>query len=148
MALLDGKKPKDGDLNGYIGAGTEVEGTIRFTDLFRVDGKITGKVESKKDLIVGEQGEIDAEIEVGTLSVAGKVTGKITVTERLDIHTGGRVSGELRMKTPRLIIEDGAVFEGNIEMGGIARAEKSASADPVPETGKVQGFPSRGEGSG
>ena len=144
MAFIDRKK-FEGDLNGFIGKGTEVEGTIRFSDLFRVDGKISGKVVSKKDLVVGEAAEVDAEVDVGTLSVAGKVSGKITISERLEIHPGGRVSGELHMKTPKLIINDGAVFEGSIDMGGAARAEQRP--DPVPETGKVKGFPARGQGA-
>ena len=145
MTFMDGKKPKDGtDLNGYIGAGTEVDGTLRFTDLFRVDGKLTGKIVSKNDLIVGEGGEVQAEIEVGNLSVSGTVSGKITIGDKLEIHSGGRVLGQLRMKAPKLIIEDGAVFEGEIDMGGAAKEGVPAQSDPLPEAATVKGFPSDG----
>jgi cytoskeletal protein CcmA (bactofilin family) len=131
-------KAAGGHLNGYLGPGTEIEGIVRFTDVLRVDGKITGRILSEKDLVVGESGEVDGEIEVGTLSVAGTVHGNVTIKTRLEIHDGGRVTGDLILGTPHLVVEDGGAFEGNIRMG----ATVAEAAEEQPR--KVAEFPARG----
>ncbi len=104
------------DISGFLGEGTVISGEIRFPEILRVDGKVTGKLISEKELVVGETGEVEAEIEVGTLSVSGRVSGTIRIKERITIHPHGRVQGELILEKPGLIIEEGGVFEGNIDM--------------------------------
>ena len=139
MGFMNRGKGSGGHLNGYLGPGTEIEGVVRFTDVLRVDGKITGRILSEKDLIVGETGEVDGDIEVGTLSVAGRVHGNVTIKTRLEIHQGGRVSGDLILETRHLVVEEGGVFEGNIRMG-----EGAAEAANQQTPRKVAEFPSRG----
>ncbi len=117
MAIFDGKKQGGEPLDGYLGRAAEVEGTLRFPDLLRVDGTVRGKVFTAKELVVGKEGLVDAEVDVGFLSVAGRVRGKIIVRERLEIHAGGRVEGELHMMTPALLIEEGGILEGTVKMG-------------------------------
>ena len=104
------------DISGFLGEGTEIHGEVRFRDVLRVDGKIGGKVISEKELVVGESGEVEAEVEVGILSVSGKVTGTIHIKEKLEIHPTGRVIGDLTLEKPNLVIHEGGVFEGNIDM--------------------------------
>ena len=104
------------DISGFLAEGTEIQGEIRFRDILRVDGKVKGKVISEKELVVGESGEVEADIEVGILSVSGKVTGNIHVKEKMEIHPKGRVVGDLTLEKPNLVIHEGGVFEGNIDM--------------------------------
>lgn len=104
------------DISGFLGEGTLITGEIRFPDILRVDGKVTGKLFSEKELVVGETGEVEAEIDVGILSVSGRVSGTIRVRERVTIHPRGRVQGELILEKPGLVIEEGGIFEGNIDM--------------------------------
>ena len=111
------------DLSGFLGDGTIISGDIRFPDILRVDGKLTGKVTSDKELVVGETGDVEAEIDVGILSVNGRVSGTIRVRERLTIHPRGQVRGELIMDNPGLIVEEGGVFEGTIEMSSERKRE-------------------------
>ena len=56
---------KQSDLNGFLDGGSHLQGELRFEASFRVDGKLTGTVESEGDLIVGEAGEVDGEVRVG-----------------------------------------------------------------------------------
>ena len=145
MALMDRKKSSgEGGLDGYIGPGTVIEGTVRFSQVFRVDGTIRGKVISDRELVVGESGVLDADVAVGSLSVSGKLSGKIEVSQRMEIHTGAKVSGEIHMKRPSLIIEEGGIFEGRVQMGG----EAHKGAEPKIETGKVAGFPAQEKARG
>jgi len=114
-ALLKDHVAQD-DISGFLAEGTEIHGEVRFRDVLRVDGKIGGKIISEKELVVGESGEVEADVDVGVLSVSGKVTGTIHVKEKLEIHPTGRVVGDITLEKPNLVIHEGGVFEGTIDM--------------------------------
>jgi cytoskeletal protein CcmA (bactofilin family) len=116
---------KQGDLNGFLDHGSYLEGELRFDASFRVDGKLTGKVDSEGDLIVGESGEIDGELKVGQIFVSGTVRGTIRATRRVQIAPNGKVFAEI--DTPALVIEDGATFEGRCAM---SREDVRGAAGP------------------
>lgn len=104
-----------GDLNGFLDAGSHIEGDLHFEDTFRIDGRLTGRVVSKGDLVVGEQGQIEGEIRVGRLFISGTVKGSVVADQRVEITSRGKVGADL--ETPSLVIEDGAFFEGRCSMG-------------------------------
>ncbi len=118
------------DISGFLAEGTEIKGEIRFRDILRVDGKISGKIESEGELVVGESGEIDAEVHVGTLSVSGKVAGTMKVRDKVEIHSKGRISGELTVEKPNLIIHEGAVFEGDVNMSAARKDPNQKNMAP------------------
>ena len=103
-----------GDLNGFLDAGSHIRGDLHFDDTFRIDGRLTGKAVSKGNLVVGENGEVDAEIDVGGVYVSGTVRGQVKASERIEIAAGGRVYADLH--TPVLVVEDGAILEGHCSM--------------------------------
>ena len=107
----DGKQT---DLNGFLDGGSHLHGELRFDASFRVDGKLTGMVESQGDLIVGEAGEIDGEIQVGQIFISGTVRGRVKATKKIQIAPSGKLFAEI--DTPALVIEDGATFEGSCSM--------------------------------
>ena len=122
------------DISGFLAEGTEIKGEIRFRDLLRVDGKVTGKIVSEGELVIGEAGTVEAEISVGILSVSGRVTGTVHAAEKVEIHPKGKVHGDMTIAKPNLVIHEGGVFEGKIDMAGLggpaARAEDHAK-DPA-----------------
>jgi cytoskeletal protein CcmA (bactofilin family) len=103
------------DLNGFLDETTEIIGELRFKNTFRVDGRIKGKIVSASSLIVGESATIDADVDCGTVSIRGKVTGHVTGRERVEVLAGAQVRGHL--SSPKLVIEEGAFFEGECDMG-------------------------------
>lgn len=120
-------KNAGGDLNGFLDAGSHMHGELRFEDTFRIDGRLTGKVVSEGDLVVGVGGEIEGEVRVGRVFISGTVRGRIHATRRLEIATNGRVYADL--ETPSLVVEDGAFVEGACSMVAAAKAE-AAPAKP------------------
>ncbi len=126
-----------GDLNGFLDAGSHINGELHFDDTFRVDGKLTGKVVSEGDLVVGEQGEVDAKVKVGRIFVSGVVRGSIEASKRAELTVGGKVYADV--STPTLVIEEGAFFEGNCQM----QAPTSQMQAP---TSKVRRLPVSGDG--
>lgn len=117
MFKTDGER---GDLNGFLDAGSHIEGDLHFEDTFRVDGRLSGRVVSKGDLVVGEQGQVDGEIHVGRLFISGTVKGSVVAAQRVEITARGKVHADL--ETPSLLIEDGAFFEGRCSMGKRAQS--------------------------
>jgi cytoskeletal protein CcmA (bactofilin family) len=103
------------DLNGFLDEGTELTGELRFRDVLRVDGRVKGKVVSDNMLIIGETGQVDAEIDCGIVSIRGRVTGTVRGRQRVELLSGCRV--EATLVSPKLIIEDGAFFQGDCRMG-------------------------------
>jgi cytoskeletal protein CcmA (bactofilin family) len=57
---------------------------------------------------------VKANIKVGSVVVGGVVRGNIEASERLEMLATGRVYGNIR--TAKLNIADGVVFEGKCEM--------------------------------
>ena len=108
-------KGKSGDLNGFLDRGSSFKGDLEFEDTMRIDGKFNGRVRSKNELIVGESAHIEGEIHVGRIAISGTVVGKIIADQRVEIHRNGKVYSDV--DTPALIIEEGAIFQGNCVMG-------------------------------
>jgi cytoskeletal protein CcmA (bactofilin family) len=106
---------KSGDLNGFLDRGSAFKGELEFEDTMRIDGKFNGKIHSKNELIVGESATIDGDIHVGRIAISGTVVGKIVAAQRVEIHRNGKVYADI--DTPALIIEEGAIFQGNCAMG-------------------------------
>ena len=107
-------KGKSGDLNGFLDRGSSFKGELEFEDTMRIDGKFNGKIRSKNELIVGESAHIEGEIHVGRIAISGTVVGKIKADQRVEIHRNGKVYSDI--DTPALVIEEGAIFQGNCAM--------------------------------
>ncbi len=128
-----------GELNGFLDAGSHIQGELSFEDTFRVDGKVTGTVQSKGELVVGERGEVDGEIRVGRLFVTGVVKGQVEAIQGVEIHAKGKVFA--RLDTPSLIIEDGALFEGQCSMKSRQAGAATAAPPATPAAAAGGGKP-------
>ncbi|MDQ1353978.1 MAG: hypothetical protein QG657_4287 [Acidobacteriota bacterium] len=119
-----------GKVSGFIDKETEINGDIRFKDSFRIDGKFKGRILAGASLIVGDTGELEADIvDVGHISINGRVKGTLKATELIEIFSQGRVIGQ--MLTPKLIIEEGAFFQGScmMEMKALESKESKESRE-------------------
>lgn len=119
---------KEGRLSGFVGHGTTLTGETVFQAMLRVDGHLVGSISSDSGtLIVGTNGQVDANISVSTATINGTVNGDIVASEKIQLGRTARVVGNIQ--TPRLTIEDGAVLEGGCTMLKAREAvEKQATA--------------------
>ncbi len=120
-----------GKVNGFIDRDTVMTGDIKFSDSFRIDGTFKGKILSGNTLIVGEGGIVEADVDVANISVNGVVKGTLKASERVEIYSLGRVTGEII--TPKLIVEDGAFFQGSCQMELKVLESKSKVMEEKPE---------------
>jgi cytoskeletal protein CcmA (bactofilin family) len=117
-----------GEISGFLDEGTSFVGELTFRNTMRIDGTFKGKIRSKNVLIIGETATIDGEIEVSNVSINGKVNGHITADKKIEIHSKGQVFCDI--VTPKLVIEDGAFFQGNCNMNGtVTLIESGAPVD-------------------
>jgi cytoskeletal protein CcmA (bactofilin family) len=114
---------KEGTLSGYVGNGTILTGEANFKGMLRIDGRLTGRITSQDGtLLVGTNGQVDADIEVAVATINGTVNGDIIATERLEMGRAAHVKGNIQ--TPSLMIEQGAVFEGSCRMSQLKEARE------------------------
>jgi cytoskeletal protein CcmA (bactofilin family) len=118
------------DLNGFMDQGTEFLGELRFRDTMRIDGRLKGKIVSDNTLIIGESGQVEAEIDCGVVSIRGTVSGRVHGRQRIELLAGSKVQATLI--SPKLVIEDGAFFQGDCEMGGPPRGALATPPGPRP----------------
>ena len=106
---------KEGRLSGFVGHGTTLTGETEFHAMLRVDGHLVGTVSSETGtLIVGTNGQVDANILVAAAMINGTVNGDIIASEKLQLGRTARVLGNIQ--SPRLIVEEGAILEGSCSM--------------------------------
>ena len=124
------------DIKAYLGEDTVFSGTLSFNGVVRIDGKMDGEVHTDDTLIVGETGTLEADITAGTVICRGKIKGTIKASKRIEIHTNSEVIGSIA--APSLLVEDGAIFDGNCNMTGsegkiikLVQNEEAESATPV-----------------
>lgn len=106
----DKNSPK---IETVIGAETEFEGNVTTRQSLRVDGKVKGEVKAVT-VIIGEFGVITGDVTATIVTVAGKIKGNITARESTELLAKSQILGDIR--TTKLIISDGACFEGNCQM--------------------------------
>ena len=114
-------------ISGFIDHETEIIGDIKFKENFRIDGVFKGKILSGNGLIIGETAEVEADIEVSSVTINGRVKGTIKAKDRIEIFSKGRVIGTVT--TPKFIIEEGAFFQGACQMEMKALESKNRGVD-------------------
>ncbi len=118
-----------GGLTAFIDQGSEFEGKLSFRDTVRIDGRFHGEITSENTLIVGESGEIDAEIRSKTVVVSGTVNGNLIAEAKVVLHKSARVYGDIQ--TPSIVVEEGAIITGRINMSGKSSQKSGASLKAV-----------------
>jgi cytoskeletal protein CcmA (bactofilin family) len=97
-----------------LGKETEFNGTMKFQDSLKIIGKFKGEIISPGFLYIENGAEVKANIKVGSVIIGGMVKGNVTAKEKLEMLETGKVFGNIR--TAKLKIADGVVFEGKCEM--------------------------------
>jgi cytoskeletal protein CcmA (bactofilin family) len=96
------------------------DGTFRSQRDLRVEGELKGNVTCEGTLFVSEGATIAATVDAEHITVAGELTGEIRCRGRLQILPSGRVRATV--STASLVIQEGAIYEGQLEMAGIERS--------------------------
>jgi len=119
------KVTEQGAVSTVLGKETNFLGVLEFKRPLQINGYFEGEIITDGVLLVGEGAVIKANIEAGTVVVGGEITGNITAHRMLEMLGTGKVYGNI--KTAKLQIADGVVFDGNCEMIELQEPPKSSA---------------------
>jgi len=117
-------KPSDNP-ETIVSANMRIEGELKSNGSIRIDGIITGKVQTSGDLAVGSSAQIDADLIAQNAVIGGIIKGNVTVKQALVILETGKILGNVSCSS--LGIREGAYFSGNCRM------QDSKVPQPEPE---------------
>ncbi len=98
----------------FLGKGTSIKGDIISNGDIRIDGIVSGIINSTGKVVVGSSGKVDGEITCMNAEVEGILRVKLNVTELLSLKATSNVRGEV--VAGKLAIEPGALFTGTCRM--------------------------------
>ncbi len=130
-----GKRKAADEIISLLGKGAELTGEISFTNGLRVEGTIKGKVRSEATLEIGPGGIVDADVTIRKISINGEFRGVIHASDRVEIRKNGKVSGDIF--SPCLIIEAGAIFDGQCNMSDEKLTAGKDGGTPAKIAGSV-----------
>lgn len=99
-----------------IASNTKIQGTIRCQGNMRIDGELHGDIFCEKKLIIGQAGVVYGNISSKFLDLEGKIYGDIKINMGLKLRDKSFLKGNIDLYSGSLEIEDGAIFNGSVEM--------------------------------
>ncbi len=119
---------RGGELNTIVGKGTIIKGNMKIQNSLRIDGSVKGDIVTTDTTIVGKDGQVEGQIVAKHILLAGKVTGNIEAAGRVFLESTASVFGDI--KAIRLVIDEGAVFDGTCQMKEGSKPSSTSSAKP------------------
>ena len=110
------QKKEELSIKAYLGSDALFKGTLSFEGTVRIDGRFEGTVQTNDTLVIGETGDMQADIDVGILVCKGKLKGTVLASKKIEMHPASKITGNV--KTPAVSIELGAVLDGQLNMTG------------------------------
>jgi cytoskeletal protein CcmA (bactofilin family) len=106
-----------------LAKGVVLKGEIHVEGTVRIDGRLDGDIQTKGQVIIGEDGLVQGTITAGTVISSGRIKAKVMADERVQLMKTATLIGEVL--TPVLIIEEGAKLQGVMDMGVTAWEDES-----------------------
>lgn len=99
-----------------INASTRFVGEINSDSDLRIDGTVEGNINSKAKIILGNGASVKGNINCQNADISCQVVGTIIVEDTIKLSSTANIKGDIFTK--KLIVENGAIFNGKCEMGG------------------------------
>lgn len=90
------------------------DGTFIAKRDLRIEGEVKGLIECSGTLFVAQGAVVNASVEAENFTVAGDFSGEVNCRGRLQVMPSGRLRGKVATRT--LVINEGAYYEGDMEM--------------------------------
>ena len=98
-----------------MNAGTSINGDLNSEGDLRIDGIVKGSITVRTKLVLGPSSKVDGNVKAANCDVQGTVNGNITIEDLLTVKATAKIVGDI--KSQKLVIESGAEFNGNSQMG-------------------------------
>jgi cytoskeletal protein CcmA (bactofilin family) len=119
-----GKKEKTNinKVDTLIGKDSTFRGDLRASGTVRIEGYFQGEINSQGDVIITESGKVEAAIKARNIFIAGFLQGDVEAIGKVDMSATGQLYGNI--KVAGISLEEGALFNGNCQMGKQNKLEK------------------------
>jgi cytoskeletal protein CcmA (bactofilin family) len=107
-----------------LAKGVVLKGEIHVEGTVRIDGRLDGDIQTKGQVIIGEDGLVQGTITAGTVVSSGRIKAKVMANERIQLMKTATLIGEIL--TPVLLMEEGAKLQGVTDMGVTAWTDELA----------------------
>jgi cytoskeletal protein CcmA (bactofilin family) len=112
---VGGHSPDERRVAAWIGAAILIEGNVSSSEDTTIAGQVDGDVAVRQNtLVIAAEGRIHGDIVARAVVVHGEVAGNITAEWKLEVHETGSITGDIA--TSRLVIAEGAVLEGRVQV--------------------------------
>ncbi len=107
-----------------------IEGELIGEENILINGRVTGAIRLKGDVVVGQSGVVEADVEADTVVIQGTVKGNVTARNHLEIQATGKMIGDITARS--IDIKEGSAFEGRSRMIKSGRDEPASEVLPPP----------------
>ena len=98
-----------------IGSSLSITGEVSSNEDVTIHGQVNGKIIMHAgSLLVSPTGKVNAAANVGNISIQGSYSGDLAASQRVELVKTAKVSGTV--VGPAIVMHDGAVFNGVIEI--------------------------------
>lgn len=98
-----------------VGPSVKIQGDLNSEGNIRVEGQVTGKINTSQSVFVNKDAHIIADVLAGNAVVGGEIKGNLKISGHLILQGTARVNGDIVCSVLR--VEDGAQFTGKCNMG-------------------------------
>ncbi|MDH5546937.1 MAG: polymer-forming cytoskeletal protein [Gammaproteobacteria bacterium] len=117
----------DGRERALVGPSIVITGGLAGEEDVCIQGRVEGTIDFKGySVTIGQHGRVKADINAREICVEGKLEGNLHGEERVEIRASGRVIGNI--ESPRVVMQDGAMFKGSIDMSKREAAKAGGNA--------------------
>jgi cytoskeletal protein CcmA (bactofilin family) len=110
-----------------IGPSLIITGEITSREDITIHGRLKGQVRMEAGaLLVAPTGNVDAHVHATRVTIHGTVAGDVAAAERIELTSTSDVTGTLT--TSSLVLQDGATFNGVVDMDRSKGRKKATPA--------------------
>ncbi len=110
-----------------VAVDTTWQGTLRSTADIRIEGTLTGEVETEQEVFIAPEATVDAIVRAARIIVAGQLNGQINCRERLEVRSSGRISGQI--DAGAIVVHEGAFMGGQLRMTSFGQGQGAETGE-------------------
>lgn len=124
-----------------VGPSVKIQGDLNSEGNIRIQGQVTGTVNTSESVHISEGAKITADVVAGNAIISGEVQGNLKISANLILQATARVTGDISCSVLR--VEDGAQYTGKCTMDGAAAASPAGGADRKGKTTEAEPEPEK-----
>ncbi|MGD8211016.1 MAG: polymer-forming cytoskeletal protein [Desulfobacterales bacterium] len=126
--LKNAPQERADDSTTIFGKNLNITGNVSGEGNMIIMGSFEGEFNLKGQLKVSQGAKVKGDFNATSIAINGNVEGNLTAAEKIHMDNTARING--RIVTPKVSILDGAVFDGEMQMGKRStRASKPAAVE-------------------